>query len=279
MKERTIKYVGTGSFEFSIKYSDKSANQPVAVLDHHIHDECEIYINLSGDVSFVVENRIYPIEKGNVIITRPHEYHHCVYNSMAVHRHFWILFGADGNETLFDLFYERILGENNLIVLSEKQFEDVCAICFEMIDSNKTPAQSYCDFFKLISILENAAGTNVRANDVFTLEMEKALKFIGDNLSAPFRITDVANAAHISVNTLERQFYDVLRTTPSGYIKKRRLARAAELLPYSKSVGETAEMCGFSDYSNFICLFRKKFGITPLKYKKIHALKSEEKRE
>jgi len=40
------------------------------------------------------------------------------------------------------------------------------------------------------------------------------------------------------------------------------------LLRNGESVTDAARECGFPDYSNYIQLFRKHFGMTPGKYKK-----------
>ena len=59
-------------------------------MESHIHNKCEIYINLTGNVAFMVENRIYPIKSGDIIITRPYEAHHCIYYSTDEHDHYCI---------------------------------------------------------------------------------------------------------------------------------------------------------------------------------------------
>ena len=59
-----------------------------------------------------------------------------------------------------------------------------------------------------------------------------------------------------------------LNISPSEYIKKKRLANAAKLLSKGYTVSEASSQSGFSDYSNFIALFKKTYGVTPLKYKK-----------
>ena len=83
----------------------------------HIHDVCEIYLNISGDVSFVVENSVYPISRGDMIISAPDEFHHCVYHSDGVCKHYclWI----DGlPQRYLRAFYDRNRGEKNLISVS-----------------------------------------------------------------------------------------------------------------------------------------------------------------
>lgn len=87
-----------------ISYLELNSASSANVHNHHIHDECDIYINLSGDVSFAVENSLYPLLPGNIIITHPHEYHHCIYHSEKLHKHFWTLFQTSNNKELFDIF-------------------------------------------------------------------------------------------------------------------------------------------------------------------------------
>ena len=124
-------------------------------------------------------------------------------------------------------------------------------------------------------LLENPDGSLDKLSDSVPADISRAIAFIGENLGNVITVSEVAKAAHISVNTLERRFLDILKVTPSGYIKSRRLARAAELLPLCSSVGEVCEKCGFQDYSNFIAIFKKQFGVTPLKFKKMYEKKSQ----
>lgn len=52
----------------------------------------------------MVEDQIYSVSAGSVIITRPYEYHHCIYHSNERHRHYLVLFSADNNEKILDIF-------------------------------------------------------------------------------------------------------------------------------------------------------------------------------
>ena len=83
-------------FDFSISYLEYYKDNVNNINVSHFHEECEVYINLSGDVDFMVEDKIYPINAGDIIITRPFEYHHCIYRSNKLHKHFWILFSSSG---------------------------------------------------------------------------------------------------------------------------------------------------------------------------------------
>jgi len=273
IEERKLRFDGVAPFGMEIRYIDILPDDPDNTHEHHIHEGCEIYVNITGDVSFMVENKIYPVRSGSVIITRPYEYHHCIYHSDEHHEHLWMLFDGKGNEELLSLFYDRNIGENNLIELSEKQRDKVKELFEHIINKERSPACEAADILRIIAILENADGKTKELSESVPVDISRAVAFIGENLGNIFTVSEVAKAAHISVNTLERRFLEVLKVTPSGYIKSRRLARAAELLPSCSSVGEVCERCGFQDYSNFIAVFKKQFGITPLKFKKMYKKK------
>lgn len=61
----------------------------------------------------------------------------------------------------------------------------------------------------------------------------------------------------------------MMNMTISDYFLEYRLSQALSLLKNSdKAISEVAIQSGFSTISYFISVFRKKMGVTPLKYKK-----------
>ena len=74
MKSNQLAFSKFYPFQFSVNYIDIDAKASENQHEHHVHAECEIYLNLSGDVSFMVEDHIYPIVPGSMIITKPYEY-------------------------------------------------------------------------------------------------------------------------------------------------------------------------------------------------------------
>lgn len=254
-------------FEIKSSYIELDSHSPENVLDSHIHNECEIYINLSGDVSFIVEDNIYPIIPGIIIITRPYEYHHCVYHSNKLHKHFWILFSATGNEYLFDKFYNRKAGENNLLILEKDKTKELISICEKFTYGTESEFEKYFNFFSIINLICNAA-TPDNSVALYPDIVVKAMAYINDNLSYHISVGEISKKVNVSINTLERYFMKFLNITPTEYIKKKRLSNAARLLSEGYSVTEASENSGFPNCSGFISLFRKTYGQTPYTYKK-----------
>lgn len=267
MKNNIISFGRLEPFDFSICYNDGNVKKISQGLDQHIHEECEIYINLSGDVSFMVEDTIYPISSGSVIVTRPYEYHHCIYNSYEKHEHFWILFSSFGNEKLLDLFFNRKSGQGNLLILEDDEKEKMIELCHLMCENeNVSDITNTANFFTLISLLEKGKNP-VLKNNTSARDLKNVLNYISYNYINPMTIKEIATANNMSVNTLERKFLKSLKMTPSAYIKQKRLANAVRLLSEGESVTEASINSGFSDCSAFITLFKKQYGITPLKFK------------
>ena len=94
--------------------------------------------------------------------------------------------------------------------------------------------------------------------------------FIDEHLSENISVSDVCEKFLISKNALYDVFRDELGTTIGRFISEKRLASACRLLHSEPNlnVTEVAARVGFSDYNYFIRLFKKKMGITPLKYRK-----------
>lgn len=266
MESNNIHYKKINSFDFSVTYAEVFSTSPENEHSHHVHNACEIYVNVSGDVSFMVEDKIYPVSSGNVIITRPYEYHHCIYNDDSLHKHFWILFNAEGNEDFFDIFYKRKKGENNLLQFDGEDAEKLFDICRKM-SKKSSDFQNYCNFFELFKLL-NSNKSKTADTTKYPQPLNNAIKYINQNISSPLSVENIAKKSFSSVNTIERQFKKHIGISPSQYIRRKRLSNAATLLHSGYSVQTAAEKSGFADYSNFIVLFKKYYGITPLKYKK-----------
>ena len=272
MKVKNFTIPPLPKIDFSIAHIVLDKNSPLNQHESHIHTQYEIYLNLSGDVSFEVENRIYPISRGSVIITRPMEYHHCIYHSNAAHEHYWITFSTDDGEEFLKQFFEQKMKNDNLILLDEAQLEECLCTLDDLLEND--PLEHRIAFCRLLHILDmgrRAEGSNL-INKV-SRDVTQALRFMDEHLTEDVEISVLAGYCNVSVNTLERHFKESLGSTPFSVLQKKRLVYSMRFLKNGDTVTDTAVKSGFSDYSNYIQLFRKQFGITPLQFKKKFKIK------
>lgn len=267
MESGTIAFEPISGFDMSVRYVEGEVMAPDSALGNHAHAQCEIYVHLGGDVSFMVEDQLYPIQYGNIVITRPYEYHHCIYHSTTKHSHFWILFSGKESERVLDIFFRRQKGSRNLFKLNNEQTGELIDLCHALRQQPKSEVENYFCFFNLLRLLELAEEVGDDRQGAQN-EMASVLRTIHRNYASPLSVRSLAKDAHISVSTLERWFSENFDMTPSEYIRKIRLSNAARLLSEQSSVTEAAEQSGFSDVSAMITLFKERYGMTPLKYKK-----------
>lgn len=239
----------------------------------HIHSFCEIYVNVTGDVSFMVENRVYPVNSGDMIITRPNEVHHCIFNRSVDHEHYCVWLSASGEiENMMSAFFSRRAGEGNLISMNpqDKQTltEYLKTLCVESDEQVKKDAESLSAFFGLLSLIEKYKERTGEAKKL-PEQMEEILRYIDLHFAGSCRVEDVAEAFFISRSALCNLFKKYMNLSPSLYIDAKRFSYAKKLLETGVCVQEVCDMCGFSDCSYFISAFKRRFGITPYQYAKI----------
>lgn len=88
--------------------------------------------------------------------------------------------------------------------------------------------------------------------------------------NSEFSIADITKALGLSRSLLHIKMKTFFNMSMSDYIKKRRMAKACELLKQGNNVSETAYKTGFADPSYFSKVFRKTFGMSPSDYISSH---------
>lgn len=252
-------------FDFQIKLTQTNRNIHTHEIGLHTHNEFELYINLSGDVSFLVENNLYDLSRGDVIIARPGEYHHCVYKSDAPHKFFWILFDCNKNREILDFLQDGFC--RNYISPQDDLREELLELCYTLHNGVLTDEEKIYAFFRIFAILKQSKN-NVSEKSLLSHELHKIIDYIGIHIHEEITVNGIAKALYISQSTLERRFKEALNTTPSEYIKKKKLMLAAELLREGKSVLVAGTSVGYNDNSYFIELFKRYYKVTPYQYKK-----------
>ena len=82
-------------------------------------------------------------------------------------------------------------------------------------------------------------------------------------------LQDYAKMLNLSLSSFKRHFISVYHTTPGHWLQEQKLNHAYKLLiSTDKPVTDISFESGFEDSTHFSHLFKKKFGLSPLKYRK-----------
>ncbi len=264
VEKQSLSFDAVAPFHLEITYADV----PPKLVDQfqHGHPLCEIVFLLDGDISFMVEDTIYPVAPGSIILTRPYEQHHCIFHSPTRLRHYWLLFSALGNEPYLDLFFDRPLGQGNLIHFSAQQTAQLASLCRELMHPSADAPRRYYLFFRMLELIRQGT-PSASLNSHLRPEIARALETIHSHLGQPLSVKALAQDANMSLRTFERNFSRDVGMTPHRYQKQWRLAASRAYLLEGNTVTETALQCGFADAAHYIAEFRKTYGVTPLKFK------------
>lgn len=255
-------------YNWDMKYYFSTSAQEYAarVFPPHVHDELEIYVLLDGDASFMVENNLYPLQAGDAVFSRPNEIHNCILNTFSTHKHLCFWLNTDDAFFFSDFLSE---GTGNLIQ-PEKEVKVRLLTLYERLLESSKVNDKHAQFYISLEILD-AFRKSLSNKHPPTRELPQLLKDILKDVNA--RFTEIQSLQYftdkyfISQSTLNRMFKRYLHTTPYLYLESKRLAHSRVLLKQGKSVLQACMESGFPDYSNYIRLFKKRFSVTPKKYR------------
>lgn len=256
---------GLNAFDFQIKYTETNQKIHFHEIDLHTHDEFELYINFSGDVSFLVENTLYPVSRGDVIIARPGEQHHCVYRSEKPHKLFWILFDSEKNKEILDFLQADSC--KNFISPRDDLREELLELCGKLHgETLSKEEQLYC-FLRIFAILRESKTLQFEPKENMPQDLRQIIDYINQHIHEELTVVRIASYFYISQSTLERKFKQTLHVTPLEFIRRKKILLAAQMLQAGESVLNVGTDLGYNDNSYFIELFRRYFQCTPNEYK------------
>jgi AraC-like DNA-binding protein len=94
------------------------------------------------------------------------------------------------------------------------------------------------------------------------------IQFLLNNLHRNISVEEMAKHMNLSRSHFTRLFSEEMNVTPRKYLEDLRLKTAIELLFDEQfNVKEAASSCGFSDENYFCRLFKKRYGLSPGKYR------------
>lgn len=250
-------------------------------FDFHLHDGCEIYYRISGDVRYFVEKQIYSVNTYDVFITNQNEIHKPNFESSKPYERITLEFDpnffaqfSNKNYDLLDCFLNRKKGMGNKITLTPPEFERMMKL-FESIEEALLQNTAYCDIkitntvIELLILLNEAAKrkpSEIQKNQL-NENLAKIIDYIDAHLSEDLSLATLERVLYVSAPHMCRMFKRSTNSTIHQYIVKKRIALAKHLLELGHSVSDVSHESGFCDFSNFIKTFKKHTGMVPSKYK------------
>ena len=248
-------------------------------MDMHIHDCYELYYSISGGKQFLIDNKFYDIEPGDLFIINQYESHKLTEVDSHFHERIVISIHPDyvkrlsTAETDLDFcFTHRPLGFTHRISLNKEQ-QNRFLYYIDKITAAEGYAHdgleqaAFLQLLVLINSVSSANGPDAGLSSYrYSRQVEEILAYINQNISQPITTAQLAEHFYLSQSYICRIFKSATSTTINKYITARRISIAKALLDEGVSIAEAYERSGFTDYSNFFKAFTKAVGVSPKKY-------------
>ena len=256
---------------FGLYYSESASPS----LNIHVHDCCEIFLSLSEGNSFLIDDKVYPLNANDLFIInhfQAHKVSPCtnkMFTRFSLHVHPSFIHNSSSPEIdLANCFYsENKADKISLTASQSEKFQEL----FKTLSIDYGYADDLYKKMRVIEILievnklfSNNVSINGTTKENKTLKL--AIDYINQNFTKQIDLEEIAKNCFVSVNQLCMIFKHHLSTTVKKYVNSKRITQAKKFLSEGKSVTETAFACGFNDIIYFIHVFKKTVGVSPKKY-------------
>ena len=248
-------------------------------MDMHIHDCYEIYYSVSGGKQFLIDNKLYTIEPGDLFVINQYASHKITQADKMTHERIVLSIHPEypkrlsSPETNLDAcFSARPDTFSHKIPLNKEQQKR-----FLYYVNKITGAEGYaCDIYEQTAFMELLVLINRLAlachvpetpvSCIHNQQVDDILAYLNLHIASPITLSQLAGEFFLSESYLCRIFKAATGTTINKYITARRISIAKALLSDGCSVMEAYEKSGFTDYSAFFKAFTRAVGISPKKY-------------
>ena len=273
--------VDTKTFTAAHLYNDEKT------MSIHIHDCYEVYYSISGGKQFLIDNRFYDFQPGDIFFINQYESHYLSQIDRVTHERIVLSIYPDylkkfstEQTDLNYCFTRRDTSFGHRLSLSQEEKKRFLYYIHKLSEEKQfgrdileqtafLELMIYLNRIFLLRCEEDRARTvsaERKASASHSEQIDAILSYVNLNLTEELTIGKLAAHFYLSSSYLCRIFKDETGTTINRYITAKRITRAKELLSEGYSVTETCGMCGFQDYSNFLKAFTKAVGISPKKY-------------
>ena len=246
-------------------------------MEFHAHDFLELYYFLDGSVTYYIEDQVYDLCPGDLLIIPAGKMHrpvianeHAAYERMVL----WItpqyLQSIDSPAGDLQKNLQKVGEHGYCVPFRGDETVFVTALLKKLLYMQKNDTDpKFC-----AGAVELYLWTIFRSYGVIdtthrneTQVIPQVIRYITEHFSEPLTLEDIAAEFFVSKSYLNRHFKAYTNSTVYAYIMALRLTHAHRMLREGIPAVEAGRECGFSDYSTFYKAFKTQTGLSPQQFK------------
>lgn len=243
-------------------------------IEFHAHDFLELYLFLDGSVTYYIEDQVYDLCPGDLLIIPPGRMHRPVIaNERAAYERMVLWVELDYIARIDSAAGElqaalRGIGANGYrvplrgddLIFAASLFRRIVKMERGGVFTSSAIRLCLKDAFEAYSLVEKEARGE-------TAVIPQVIRYLTEHFREPLRLDDLAARFFISKSYLNRHFKAYTNATVYAYLMALRITHARRMLREGATAAEAGRECGFSDYSTFYKAFKAQTGITPQEFK------------
>lgn len=260
---------GSENFIVPFYYSKIKRIQAISMHAPHCHNHFEVYYLLDGERKYFIENSIYSVKPGDVVLIPAEALHKTTELSKGGHERILINVAEDWvTEDVRGCFSCHCL---HIPPAQRPEIEGI----FRRIEqeyqhhdsfSGKLQRQALYELLVFLIRLKESRPSAAISNREDTV-IEKAAQYICEHYQEPLTLQTVAQEVSMSREYFSQRFKKMTGFGFCEYLNEIRIANAVKLLNTTQmTITEVAYSCGFNDSNYFATVFKKSKGMNPKKY-------------
>ena len=248
----------------------------------HLHPYYELYFLQEGCCRFFLNNRVFLLQTGDLIVIPPFHYHMCSYDEKGIHDRFTIYFDEYKIDSSLNPFLDYLpsgeMGEGTAVLYHVRDSAQSELFFFlnrmlEYYRSESLYADIMLDHLIPVFLLFLSRNLVDPAKDLSAdssyLGLEAAAKYISRHYMEPLTLEQAAQIAGFTPSYFSRKFKEVAGIGFRDYLTHIRISESARLLrTTSISIQDISQRCGFSSGNYFGDVFRSIYHVSPREYRK-----------
>lgn len=223
----------------------------------HSHNDYEIYMFLEGDCRYIIEGKVYSLEKDDIIIVRKNEMHRVFHNSSAKYARIVLMVSPEFFKTCPEYENAFLVSVNASGNKIDKRTSHASGLYDAIMrfkkysDSFKTLYTPVCESMvcEILYIINKIVSFS--APETNNSQIMNVISYVNCNFTKKITLDFLEKEFFISKYYMCRQFRKITGHTILSYIRNKRLIYANELIENGADKSEAARLSGFGDYSSY----------------------------
>ena len=251
-------------------------------LDFHYHDFNKLVVLIRGNVTYQVEDALYPLRPYDVLLVSHHLIHKAQidlsvpYERVIIYISEAFLQRNSTAKTELQCLFERARKANRHLYRLNHETQQALAGQLQSLEETLDAQEFGADIMSQMALLRlliwltrwcEAEQAKLKgARTVRNAMVADSLEYIQAHFCQRLTVETLASRCYVSTYHFMRSFKEHTGCTVHAYIQQKRLLYAAGLIRDGIPAVQASAAAGFQDYSTFLRAFKKMFAVNPSQF-------------